>query len=262
MNDEICAVSGSSVSSLSRSGRSALLALTLVFAAFALTVSPRAAAQCAPGVTSLVCSGDLSGGLLFDPHPNLSLITQIRVEDLSAPIGGTGITLVPYALGEEENARNMHVILDGAAPMGGANFGITRSGNDNAAISVSITAGVGDDGANATFGVFCIDYDSSQAGGPGMLGRELRIDTSNTSLTTSGARAEGIRATAGGGPGGGGGHASECGAPSWGGAGAVGGPLTVAATHTNITTSGAESAGIVARSVGGGGGPGGNGHPW
>ncbi|WP_423066858.1 hypothetical protein [Devosia sp. CN2-171] len=95
------------------------------------------------------------------------------------------------------------------------------------------------------------------SGGGGGNAGEVRVTNSNTLITT-GEFARGIFAQSVGGGGGDGGFGG--GLFTIGGSGAAGGDgrYVSVVNHSNITTNGADSAGIFAQSVGGGGGSGGN----
>ncbi|WP_119389810.1 autotransporter outer membrane beta-barrel domain-containing protein [Taklimakanibacter lacteus] len=128
---------------------------------------------------------------------------------------------------------------------------LTTNGVQSAGIFAQSVGGSGGSGAPAG-GAFAI----GGSGGPGGNGSGVTVNSSGP-ITTQLEQSDGIFAQSVGGGGGSGGVAGGLvGIGGTGGEGGIGGAVSVTAS-TSITTSGTNSAGIYAQSIGGGGGRGG-----
>lgn len=185
-------------------------------------------------------------------------------------VGGASIT-ANAALGS-----NFGLTLGGSGGSGGSaqkvmlttgGGSVTTSGiNAGGILAQSIGGGGGAGGlsANGSLGVVSIDVGLGATGGSGGSGGELAIDN-NSIIQTSGAMANGLLAQSVGGGGGAGGYnigaadGALSGSFSFGGSGGVGGTGGVVGVTNRaaITTAGANADGILAQSIGGGGGAGG-----
>jgi uncharacterized protein YhjY with autotransporter beta-barrel domain len=159
----------------------------------------------------------------------------------------------------------------GGSGAGGSGGGaVTYNSNNGSSISTGGTSAIGvlgqsiggggGDGGGASGIAVSIGGNGSSAAGGGTVAASLN----SSSITTTGDGAFGLVMQSIGGGGGNGGNASAA-APfasvtigGTGAGGGAGGQVTVSLTNTAISTAGTKSPGLVAQSIGGGGGTGGN----
>jgi hypothetical protein len=231
------------------------LAIAAAACLFWVTGSGQAEAGCTAPATTVDCTGDLSGGVLFAPA---GPIQNLNVKNLTNPIqppGGTsGVKIDASGAGGSgggpagdgdpgHGGGPLNVILDGSQP-------ITVSGSQGSGVVVLSNGGTGGDGGSGAL-------INAGDGGNGGAGGVVAVTTAG-SITVLGAQSAGVLAQSNGGRGGDGGfNLFGPGSPGDGGHGSNGNTVTVNNT-ADITASGNSSSGIIATSVGGAGGNGGS----
>ena len=199
-----------------------------------------------------------NGGYTIDVSAGAALPT------VSLSLGGSG--------GAGGNGDEVTIGSDAAFGQGG---GVTTGGDDsNGLFGQSIGGGGGNGGFSMAFSadvgapgeIGALSFAVGGEGGSGRAGRPVDI-TSESAVETSGDRSSGVVAQAVGGSGGNGGLAisgtlnigGSGGGAAIGGTGGTGGDAEQVSVISNntVTTSGLKAKGILAQSVGGGGGNGG-----
>ncbi|MCW5719733.1 MAG: autotransporter outer membrane beta-barrel domain-containing protein [Devosia sp.] len=245
---------------MSRAGKSAL-AFTL--AVLASGVSMPVLAACVAGANGqMSCSGALAGGIAQTNGPvlvlDVSALTQdisvngkVGVSFVSPPRNGAIPTKAGQTGGYAQPSGNVVLNFSGGA------YSVLTTGSKAIGIYGSSLGGFGADGYDAQFLIT-----SAGHGGGAAAGGDVAIVAAGT-ISTRGDEAHGIVGESIGGSGGKGGSARGFlwGKAGGGGPAGKGGMVTVTSSAT-ITTLGEDAVGIIAQSVGGNGGRGGDASGW
>ena len=245
-----------------------VVTVALIAISSLLYVVPPAHAACTVSGSTVDCSGDESAGFLIESRDYDPDVTTLNVNGLTTTIGGVGITLDgdgkkgdegESKIGKGDNGKEGEAGLDLEVDYQDGNWGISTSA-DNAE-GIAVTAKGGDGGKGGTGKDDVVDPFSTEGGkgGQGGAGGDIVV-TSDAEIDTSGNISHGIVAVSDGGDGGDGGHAEGAvhSKGGDGGSGNVAGTITISNNGTTITTSGSQSQGIYAQSLGGAGGNGGS----
>ena len=199
--------------------------------------------------------GGTAGTVTVSLYPGVSITMQ-------RPSGGSAPGILALSAGGAGGASGSGG-ENGTAGAGGSggsvivtlNGAVTTAGDDSPALIAESVGGIGAPGGSSSFGI--ASYGGTGANGGN--GGSVTVAGQSGSFTTAGTNSDAIQALSIGGGGGSGGDAAISASSVGGSGGLAASGATVTVTNAaTLSTSGDRSAGILAQSIGGGGGVGGN----